>query len=318
MPAPYPGHEALQKQLLLEGLRPQAVCKGERASARAGLARPPSPPSPSPAHGDSLQAAPPAQPCIPRAWFLPWQRVGMVFRCLLPASGAGQGPSTVTPRSASFRASLLPRRCKDAVWRSTWPALLSKGTRETREATCPPASPGQLQCLWPPSGMGGAPRGWQDHVLQQGGFCLPIPAGSRGLCAGREPTHTAVLPAARSREPLVALQELLPAGRSLTRLQGQPPLASAQAPGEQPGALSKTESPLATPQILRLPVKGCSSPRSPQGLLPSLLATGAAGDETQARLGDSQGEQRMPARCWLHAWPRRPSSPLLRAAPLSL
>lgn len=167
-------------------------------------------------------------------------------------------------------------------------------------------------------GDGGAPRGWQDHVLQQGGFCLPIPAGSRGLCAGREPTHTAVLPAARSREPLVALQELLPAGRSLTRLQGQPPLASAQAPGEQPGALSKTESPLATPQILRLPVKGCSSPRSPQGLLPSLLATGAAGDETQARLGDSQGEQRMPARCWLHAWPRRPSSPLLRAAPLSL
>lgn len=124
---------------------------------------------------------------------------------------------------------------------------------------------------WGSSSASGHPRGWgapggrQDltHILQQGGFCLPIPAGSTGLCAGRGPAHTAVLPAARSWEPLVALQELLPAGRSLTRLQGQPPLASAQAPGEQPGALSKAESPLATPQILRLPVKGRSSPCSP-------------------------------------------------------
>ena len=78
-------------------------------------------------------------------------------------------------------------------------------------------------------------------------------------------------------------------------------LASARAPGEQPGALSKAESPLATPQVFKLPVKGCSSPHCPQGAAPQppgyRLAAGAAEHETQAWLGDSQGEQSMPARC---------------------
>lgn len=79
-----------------------------------------------------------------------------------------------------------------------------------------------------------------------------------------------------SREPLVALQalgELLRSGREPDTAPGQPSLASTPAPGEQPGALGEAESPLATPQLLQLLVKGRSSPRSPQGLLPSLLAT---------------------------------------------
>lgn len=59
---------------------------------------------------------------------------------------------------------------------------------------------------------------------------------------------------------------------SLTLLQGQPLLASPSA-GEWPGALGKAESPLATPQLFQLLVNGHSSPSSPQGLLPSLLAT---------------------------------------------
>lgn len=56
---------------------------------------------------------------------------------------------------------------------------------------------------------------------------------------------------------------------SLTTLQGQPLLASLLAPGEEPGALRVVESPLATPQLLQPSVKGCSSPSSPQRLLPA-------------------------------------------------
>ena len=49
--APYLSHEVLLKLLLLEGLCPQTVCRGEQGSAQAGLARPPTPASPFPARG---------------------------------------------------------------------------------------------------------------------------------------------------------------------------------------------------------------------------------------------------------------------------
>lgn len=83
---------------------------------------------------------------------------------------------------------------------------------------------------------------------------------------------------------------------SLTPLQGQPLLASPLAPGEQPGALTVVERPLATPQLLQLSVKGCSSPSSPQ---PSgyCCVAGLAKHETKARLGNSQREQSTPAQC---------------------
>lgn len=86
-------------------------------------------------------------------------------------------------------------------------------------------------------------------------------------------THCCASHGGESREPLVALQALGSYRAwegSLPPLQGRLPLASPPTPGEQPG---EVESPLATPQLLQLPVKGRSSPSSPQGLLPSLLAT---------------------------------------------
>lgn len=198
--------------------------------------------------------------------------------------------------------------------------LASKGMRETREATCPPASLEQLQCLWPPSGTGGTwgTAGPDPHPTargllpahpcwQHGAVCWP---GARAhSCASRsaEPGASGCSPgaAACGKEPDSAPGPA-PAGI------GAGSWGAARCSQQSGEPLGDSPNPPATGQGPLLPVL------SPQGLLPSLLATGAAGDETQARLGDSQGEQRMPARCSLRAWPGRPSSPLLRAAPLSL
>lgn len=116
------------------------------------------------------------------------------------------------------------------------------------------------------------PQAGPDPCPTQGGFLPPIPRhGEAGWALERVPR--ARLCFLRQGEP--GAPGCSPSTRdgSLTPLQGRPSLASPPAPGEQPGAHGKAESPLATPQLLRLPVKGCSSPSSPQGLLPSLLAT---------------------------------------------
>lgn len=123
-----------------------------------------------------------------------------------------------------------------------------------------------------------APPGSSDPHPTQGGFHPPMPPDDEEGWAleGGPRTRLHFPQQGEPGEPWLLSKRsasyCTQAG-SLTLLQIRPSLASPLAPGEQPGALSEVESPLATPQVLQLPVKGCSFPSSPQGLLPSLLAT---------------------------------------------
>lgn len=112
-----------------------------------------------------------------------------------------------------------------------------------------------------------------DSHPAQGGFVPAMPPDGK-VGWPLEGSHVeAVLPVAgRARRPwLLSKCSVSSCGQEgiLTPLQDRPSLASLPAPGEQPGALSKADSPLATPQLLRLPVKNHSSPSLPRGCSPA-------------------------------------------------